>query len=230
MLSVNLNTVRQEIAAALERSRRSGERVRLVAVTKTVGPKEIAAAAALGLQDFGENRLQEAVPKLRQFPDLRWHFIGHLQSNKAGEVLAGFSLIHSLDRLSLARALQRRAERQDLEAHCLLQLNISGEKSKSGLGEAELPDFLEALSDFPRIRVAGLMTIAPWCEDPEEVRPIFRRLRELQQLHRRPGLALSELSMGMTGDYIVAVEEGATMVRIGSALFGARPAAPQRKK
>lgn len=223
MLEGNLKTVRREIAAALERAGRAGEEVRLVAVTKTVGPDEIGAAAALGLRDFGENRLQEAVPKLRLFPRLRWHFIGHLQSNKAGDVLTGFSLIHSLDRFSLVRELQRRAERLDREARCLVQLNISGEKSKQGLTEGELPDFLDALNDFPRVRVEGLMTMAPWSEDPEEARPVFRRLRELQQLHRCPGMELTELSMGMTGDYIVAVEEGATMVRIGSALFGARP-------
>ena len=225
MLEGNLKTVRREIAAALERAGRAGEEVRLVAVTKTVGPDEIGAAAALGLRDFGENRLQEAVPKLRLFPGLRWHFIGHLQSNKAKDVLAGFTLIHSLDRLSLVRALQRRAEQLDREARCLLQLNISGEESKFGLSEAELPDFLDVLNDYPRIRVEGLMTMAPWGEDSAGARPIFRRLRELQQQHRRPGLELAELSMGMTGDYIVAVEEGATIVRIGSALFGPRPAA-----
>lgn len=224
MLADNLGMVRKEIDAALERSGRRGATVRLVAVSKTVGPDQVSAAAALGLRDFGENRFQEARPKLQLFPDLRWHFIGHLQSNKAGEVLAGFTLIHSLDRIRLARRLQSQAERLDREARCLVQLNISGEKSKSGLAENELSDFLEAMADLPRVRVAGLMTMAPLGEDPERARPLFRRLRELQETHARPGLELRELSMGMTNDYIVAVEEGATMVRIGTALFGSRTA------
>lgn len=223
MLAENLKVVQKEIVAALSRAGRSGEKVRLVTVTKTVGPEQIREAVALGLRDFGENRLQEAKPKLQLFPELRWHFIGHLQTNKVKDVLAGFNLIHSLDRFSLARELQRRAERLDMEARCLLQLNISGEKSKFGLAANELPDFLDALRDFTRIKVEGLMTMAPWSDDPEEARPVFRRLRELQQTHARPGMKLRELSMGMTNDYTVAVEEGATMVRIGTALFGARP-------
>lgn len=223
MLAENLKVIRKEIAAALDRAGRTGEKVRLVAVTKTVGSDQVREAVALGLRDFGENRLQEARPKLQLFPNLRWHFIGHLQTNKAKDVLASFDLIHSLDRYSLARTLQRRAERLDTEARCLLQLNISGEKSKSGLAAGELPDFLDALRDFNRIKVEGLMTMAPWSVDPEEARPVFRRLRELQQAHARPGMELKELSMGMTNDYTVAVEEGATMVRLGTALFGARP-------
>lgn len=228
MLADNLGKIHREIDAALERSGRRGEKVRLVAVTKTVGPEQVSAAAALGLRDFGENRFQEARHKLQLFPGLRWHFIGHLQTNKAGEVLAGFTLIHSLDRIRLARRLQSRAERSGREARCLVQVNISGEKSKFGLSEKELPDFLEAMRDFPRVRVEGLMTMAPRVEDPEEVRPLFRRLRELRRSCARPGLELRELSMGMTSDYVVAVEEGATIVRIGTALFGARTMQSER--
>ncbi len=222
MLEKNLRHIQEEIAAAARRAGRFPAEVRLVAVTKTVGPDKIRQAAALGLRDFRENRLQEARPKLQLFPELRWHFIGHLQTNKVKEVLNSFTLIHSLDRYSLAQELQRRAEQLDREARCLVQVNISGEKSKFGLSEAELPDFLEAMREFPRIKIEGLMTMAPYCDDPEEARPVFRRLRELQREWARPGMELKELSMGMSNDYIVAVEEGATLVRIGTALFGER--------
>ncbi len=222
MLVNNLHEIQKNIAAAAQRAGRSPSEIALVAVTKTVGPDEIRRAAALGLRDFGENRLQEANPKLQLFPGLRWHFIGHLQTNKVKEVLKAFCLIHSLDRLSLARELQRRSEHLDREARCLVQLNISGEKSKFGLAEAELGDFLEAMRDFPRIRIEGLMTMAPYYSDPFEARTIFRSLRRLQKIHARPGMELKELSMGMTNDYIVAVEEGATLLRIGTALFGER--------
>ena len=132
MISDNLQEIRKVISASAQRAGRSPSEIRMVAVTKTVGPDEIRKASALGLRDFGENRLQQAKPKLELFPGLHWHFIGHLQTNKAREVLASFCLIHSLDRLSLAAALQRRAEQLDLTAHCLVQLNISGEKSKYG--------------------------------------------------------------------------------------------------
>ncbi len=222
MISDNLQEIRKVISASAQRAGRSPSEIRMVAVTKTVGPDEIRKASALGLRDFGENRLQQAKPKLELFPGLHWHFIGHLQTNKAREVLASFCLIHSLDRLSLAAALQRRAEQLDLTAHCLVQLNISGEKSKYGLSGEELADFLEAMRDFPRVRIEGLMTMAPYHADPAETRPVFRRLRELQEIHARPGMELKELSMGMTNDYAVAVEEGATLLRIGTALFGER--------
>ena len=222
MISNNLQEIRKVISASVQRAGRSPQEIRMVAVTKTVGPDEIREAAALGLCDFGENRLQEAKPKVESFPDLNWHFIGHLQTNKAREVLAAFSLIHSLDRFSLAAALQRRAEQLDLTARCLVQLNISGEKSKYGLAEAELADFLEALRDFSRVQIEGFMTMAPFHADPAETRPVFRRLRELQKVHARPGMELKTLSMGMTNDYAVAVEEGATLLRIGTALFGER--------
>ncbi len=222
MISNNLQDIRKVVSEAAQRAGRSASEIRMVAVTKTVGPDEIREASALGLRDFGENRLQEAKPKLALFPGLNWHFIGHLQTNKARDVLVSFSLIHSLDRFPLAAALQRRAEQLDLTAHCLVQLNISGEKSKYGLSEDEFPDFLEAVRELPRVRIKGLMTMAPYHADPGETRPVFRRLKELQKAHARPGMELKELSMGMTGDYAVAVEEGATLLRIGTALFGER--------
>jgi len=222
MLEQNLQRVRKEISAAARRSGRDPGDVRLVAVTKTVGVESVRQAAVLGLKDFGENRLQEAREKVAAFSELCWHFIGPLQSNKAKEVITHFTLIHSLDRFSLAEELQRCGERLDLEIAALVQVNIAGEDSKSGLDPSDLPDFLEALRRMPRIKVEGLMTMAPWVDDPEEVRPVFRRLKELRRKYRSPEMDLPHLSMGMTGDFSVAVEEGATMVRIGSALFGPR--------
>lgn len=219
MLAENLNRLRAEIDAAAARSGRPPGSVKLVAVTKTVGVVEVRRAAALGLRDFGENRVQEARDKVRECPELRWHFIGHLQTNKVKEVLRDFSLIHSLDRFSLAEALQNWGDNLDKDAAALVQVSVSGERSKSGLDPVELPDFLAALRDLPRIKVEGLMTMAPWTALPEEVRPVFRRLRELQLAHSRPERELKHLSMGMTNDFKVAVEEGATMVRIGTALF-----------
>jgi PLP dependent protein len=224
MLDENLKRIREDIAAAAGRVGRDPGEVRLVAVTKTVGVDEVRRAAALGLNDFGENRLQEARDKVCAFPQLRWHFIGHLQTNKVKDVLANFSLIHSLDRFSLAEALQHWGEKLNRTAAVLIQVNVSGEESKYGLNPTELPDFLVSLREMPRITVEGLMTMAPWVDNAEEVRPFFRRLRELQQAHRRPEMLLPHLSMGMTGDFAVAVEEGATMVRIGTALFGPRQA------
>lgn len=224
MLDENLQRIRKEIKDAARRAGRDPKEIRLVAVTKTVGVEEVRRAAALGLKDFGENRLQEARDKLLTFPQLRWHFIGHLQTNKVKEILTDFTLIHSLDRFSLAEALQHWGDKLNRKAAALVQVNVSGEESKYGLDPSELPDFLAALREMPQIAVEGLMTMAPWVEDPEEVRPVFQRLRELQQAHRRPEMMLPHLSMGMTGDFAVAIEEGATMVRIGTALFGPRKA------
>ncbi len=222
VLSDNLKSLQAEIAAAARKAGRDPQEVLLLAVTKTVGIEDVRRAAALGLQDFGENRLQEAAQKLQAFSDLRWHFIGHLQTNKVKQVLESFSLIHSLDRLTLAKELQRWGDRLEKEIEALIQVNVSGEDSKFGLEPSQLPDFLLEISELPRIKVKGLMTMAPWVEDPEEVRPLFRQLRELRQANARPCLPLHQLSMGMTNDYAIAVEEGATIVRIGSALFGPR--------
>lgn len=220
-LAANLERVRGEIAAAARRAGRDPETVRLVAVTKTVGPEEVARATGLGLQDFGENRVQEAREKILAHPDLTWHFIGHLQTNKVREVLQGFSLLQSLDRLTLAEELQKQAERSGRLVEVLVQVNVSGEKSKHGLPPGELPRFLAALQAFPRLLVCGLMTMAPLEAEPADTRPVFRALRELRDRSARPGLELTELSMGMSNDFTVAIEEGATMIRVGSALFHA---------
>ncbi len=219
MISENYRRIKDNVAKAAFSSGRSPEEIRLVAVTKTVGLEEVRQSIGLGMVDFGENRLQEALPKFQEFPQANWHFIGHLQSNKANAVLRHCSFIHSLDRLSLARAIQRSCERLNKPANCLVQVNISGEESKFGLAPGELPAFLAALEGYSRIKVLGLMAMAPQVGDPEQTRPYFRRMRELQQNCATPQVALSELSMGMSGDYLVAVEEGATMIRVGSALF-----------
>ncbi len=219
MLEENYKTLLKKIAEAAGRSGRKPEEVRLIAVSKTVGIEEVRRAAALGITDFGENRVQEAAVKVEKIPEVRWHFIGHLQTNKVKAVLPSYILIHSLDRLSLAKELQRCAERFDLTAAVLIQVNVSGEQSKFGLAPEELPAFLKKTDAFDRLKVFGLMTMAPFTSDPEETRPYFRKLRLLRDENETAARKLPELSMGMTNDYSVAVEEGATMVRIGSALF-----------
>ncbi len=219
MLADNYNRILRNIDAAAKRSGRDPREVQLIAVTKYVGLTEIKEAVKLGLKDFGENRVQEAAQKVEKFPDLNWHFIGHLQSNKAKDVLPCYSMIHSLDRLSLAEALQRCGDRFDLKADVLVQVNTSGEKSKFGLAPEELPGFLEKVKSLKRLQVRGLMTMAPFYEDPETVRPFFRELRRLRDQNSSIDYNLEHLSMGMTNDYLVAIEEGATIIRVGSALF-----------
>lgn len=212
--------IKLQIAEAALRSGRDPGAVKLIAVTKTVGIEMVRRAATLGIEDFGENRVQDAAEKVAALPSLRWHFIGHLQSNKVKEVLPAYVLIHSLDRLSLAEALQEQAKKVGRPAEVLIQVNVSGEHSKFGLAPVELPAFLEKIGVFDQVIVKGLMTMAPYLDEPEETRSYFRQLRLLRDANQKEGLTLAELSMGMTNDYIVAVEEGATMVRIGSALFG----------
>ncbi len=219
MLAENYKDVMNTITDAARRAGRDPAAIKLIAVTKTVGVSVVENAAALGMRDFGENRVQDAALKVEKFPEFNWHFIGHLQSNKVKSVLPAYSLIHSLDRDSLAAALQERAEQLDITINALVQVNVSGEDSKFGLSPARLPAFLLKLYSYERIKVKGLMTMAPFVDDPEETRPHFRHLRQLRDENVRPGMELEELSMGMTNDYEVAVEEGATMVRIGSALF-----------
>jgi hypothetical protein len=214
----NIREVERRIAQAAERAGRSPEEITIVAVTKGVAPQAIEAALKAGIRHIGENRVQEAKEKIALLSALElhptWHMVGHLQTNKAKTAMEIFDIIHSVDSLRLAEALSHRAQNT---LPVLLQVNISGEGTKSGLSTAELPKALEEVARLPRLEVKGLMTIAPLMNDPEEVRPIFRRLREL-----RDSLGLEHLSMGMTDDFEVAVEEGATMVRIGRAIFGER--------
>ncbi len=219
MLADNYKKLLGNIEAAAARAGREPQDIQLVAVTKYVGLDEVKEAAKVGIKDFGENRVQEADEKIKQFPELKWHFIGHLQSNKAKDVLPNYVLIHSLDRLSLAKALQRCGERFELTANVLVQVNTSGEESKFGLAPGQLPGFLKEIKSYDRLKVRGLMTMAPFYDNPEETRPCFRELARLRDQCRNSDYELEQLSMGMTNDYIVAIEEGATIIRVGSALF-----------
>ncbi len=197
--------------------------VRIVAVTKTHGPEAVRAAVAAGLTDIGENRVQEAMEKQEALAGIRadWHLIGTLQRNKARHAVGRFALIHSVDRLDLAAELDRRAAEGDRQA-VLVQVNCSDEPQKGGVEPGGLPALLEAVGRFARIEVRGLMTMSALTDDVAEQRRAFRRLRELRDAGERAGHRLPELSMGMSGDFAVAVEEGATMIRIGTLLFGER--------
>jgi pyridoxal phosphate enzyme (YggS family) len=220
-IKANVDTVRRRIEYACQRAGRSPAEITLVAVTKTVDPPAVAAAFAAGIRHFGENRVQEAVTKIEQLaaltPHPTWHMVGHLQTNKAKKAVEIFDVIESVDSLRLAEALSQRTPKT---LPILLEVNVAGEASKSGFAIDEVVPALEAISGLPNIAIKGLMTIAPLADDPEEVRPVFHKLRSL-----RDSLGLEHLSMGMTDDFEVAIEEGATMVRIGRAIFGERPTA-----
>jgi pyridoxal phosphate enzyme (YggS family) len=199
--------------------------VTLLAVTKTHPPELVAEAAKLGLTLFGENKVQEAKPKIPLCPArLRWHMIGHLQSNKCRDAVELFELIQSVDSLPLAEELNKRAEQAAKTVPILLEVNIVGEASKFGYKPEQLLLDLEKLNALPRLEIHGLMTVPPYSPLPEKVRPVFRRLGELrEQCQQALGAPLPHLSMGMSGDFEVAIEEGATIVRVGTALFGERP-------
>jgi pyridoxal phosphate enzyme (YggS family) len=229
-LSGRLAGVRERISAAARRSDRAPDAVRLVAVTKTVPPDVVAQVVALGVRDLGENRVQEADRKIQEVgrtaPDgapLNWHLIGHLQRNKAGRAVELFDRIHGVDGLEVAEALSRRAASAERRLRILIEVNVSGEASKFGVAPEALPELLESVAALDGLELEGLMTVGPPVREPGESRPHFARLRTLRdaaevRLHRK----LPELSMGMSGDFEVAVEEGATLVRVGTALFGAR--------
>ncbi len=220
LLAENYRKVKTELESAARKAGRSPDEIKLIAVTKSASLEDIKQAAGLGITEFGANRVQEEADKVKSLGDVNWHFIGHLQRNKVKYVMPVYSTVQSLDRLSLARELQRCAEKFEREITVLVQVNISGEESKFGLRPEEVGPFLDQAAAFDRLKIKGLMAMAPFVDDPEEARCYFRRLRELRDECAAPGLELPELSMGMTNDYTVAVEEGATMVRIGGALFG----------
>jgi PLP dependent protein len=223
-ISDNILSVRQRIGAAAERSSRDPSSVKLVAVTKTVDLEDMEQALATQVEEFGENRVQELLRKYPHFAaKINWHLIGHLQSNKVKQVLGKAQLIHSLDRLSLAREISRTAQELQLIVPLLVQVNISGEESKYGLSTVEVNDFLAEIHAYPGINIKGLMTMAPLVPHQEEARPVFKGLATLAEDIKRqnfPGVTMNILSMGMTNDFEVAVEEGANLVRVGSAIFG----------
>lgn len=220
-----LARINEQIAATTARCGRSPESIRLVAVTKTHSVETILHAIDAGLVDLGENRVQEALPKLAALAGrpVRWHLIGHLQSNKVKQVVGRFAWLHGIDQVRLAQEVGRRSVERGIVQPVLLEVNVSGETTKYGFSPQELLENAGVLAEIPGIRIDGLMTMAPNVEDAERVRPVFAQLRELAvRLHslRLPGLRMQELSMGMSNDYPVAIEEGATMIRLGTALFG----------
>ena len=215
----NLERVRERLARAAERAGRRPADVLLIAVSKTVEVERIRAAVAAGVVALGENRVQEAKGKVAELGRAAaWHLIGHLQTNKAKDAVELFDVIHSLDRVELARELERRAAARGQVVEALLQVNVAAEASKGGVGPDAVGETLDLVGKLSHVRVRGLMTIPPEVERAEDARPWFRRLRELGERH-----GLRELSMGMSHDFEVAVEEGATMIRVGTAIFGPRP-------
>jgi hypothetical protein len=223
-LAANIDNVKQRIAAACARAGRDPSSVTLLAVTKTRPPEIVNEATRLGLSMFGENKVQEAKNKIPMCPGrLSWHMIGHLQTNKARDAVDLFSMIQSVDSLHLAEEINKRAQQASKTMPILLEVNIVGEASKFGYKPEQLLADSKQLNSFPRLEIHGLMTVPPWTPLPERVRPVFRRLRELKiECERILDAPLPQLSMGMTGDFEVAIEEGATLVRIGTALFGER--------
>jgi PLP dependent protein len=223
-IAARLQEVRAAIAAAAHKVGRDPAAVRLVAVSKTVDLERLRAAIAAGQDLFGENYLQEAADKIAALGrEVGWHLVGSLQTNKAKGAVELFDLIHAVDRGKLARALSEAAARLGKIQDVLLQVNQGGEATKSGVTPAAAPALLQEIARLPHLRVLGLMTMPPWFPDPEQARPYFRALRELRErLRDLSGLPLDELSMGMSDDFPVAVEEGATLVRVGTAIFGQR--------
>ena len=219
--------IQGRIAAAAEQAGRSPDEIRLVAVTKTKPVDSVRKALDRGLILFGENYIQESREKVSALSETgaQWHFIGHLQSNKAKYAVKLFDLIHSVDSLKLARELNKQAAKIDKVQPVLVQVNISAEATKSGTSSTEAVDLVTAISELPNLSLQGLMTMPPFFDDPERARPYFRELRQLRDHIRSleiDGVSMQELSMGMTGDFEAAIAEGATLVRIGTAIFGER--------
>jgi pyridoxal phosphate enzyme (YggS family) len=223
----NIRQVREIIAAAAGRSRRSPSAIRLMAVTKTVRDDRIVEAVLAGADIIGENYVQEAKRKLEMMGKSgEWHMIGRLQTNKAKYAVRLFDMIHSVDRQELAVEIDRQARAAGLVMKILIEVNVAGEATKSGVPIADAIKLVRAVAPLPNLSVRGLMTMPPWFDDPEEARPFFRALRELRdriETEGIPHVEMRELSMGMSGDYAVAIEEGATIVRIGRGIFGERP-------
>lgn len=225
-LCARREAILERVAAAAARSGRRAADITLLAVSKYQPAQAIAALAACGQTCFAENYIQEALEKVEELHEykINWHFTGHLQTNKARFAVGPFRLVHTVDSFKLAQALHNRATAQGLRQDVLLQVNVGDESQKAGAAPEDLPELAENVAGLSGIAVRGLMCLPPWEEDPEAVRPHFARLRQLKEdVERRMGAVLPELSMGMTHDFEQAVEEGATIVRIGTALFGPRP-------
>lgn len=226
LIASNLDDVRARIEAACARSGRDPKEVTLIAVSKTKPLEDLKDAYEAGSRDFGENKVQEIVSKAPEMPeDARFHMIGHLQRNKVKQVLKHVVMIHSVDSVSLAEQIQEEAAKEGLHVDVLLEVNVAKEESKFGFTPEEVEAAVQVIKDFPNIHICGLMTIAPFVENPEENRPVFQKLYQLAvdiKSKNIDNVTMGVLSMGMTGDYEVAVEEGATMIRVGTGIFGAR--------
>jgi pyridoxal phosphate enzyme (YggS family) len=236
-ISANFENLKIRVNDAAERVGRDFEEIQIVAITKTHPPGVVREAYTLGMRDFGENRVLEALEKqshLQDLTDIRWHMVGHIQSRKASEVPGHFQIVHSIDRMKIARYLDKYAQQKGMKLPVFLECNVSGEQSKYGW---ELSDRgvwegvakeLRNLFDMGNLEVRGLMTMAPWVQDDDIIRATFKQLRTLRDfLQDELDVSLPELSMGMTDDFEIAVEEGATMLRIGRAIFGPRQTTPQ---
>ncbi len=229
MMSViedSIREIREKIAEAALRSGREPSEVRLMAVTKTVDDDRIREAIDAGVDLMGENYIQEAKRKIEKMDaDVKWHMIGHLQSNKAKYAVRLFDMVHSVDRMALAVELDKRSAVAGCVTDILVEVNVSGEESKNGISPDEAPDLIRQISLLDNLLIRGLMTMPPWFDDPDDARPFFVALRELRDkiiAEDIKGVEMRELSMGMSGDYVVAIEEGSTIVRLGTAIFGAR--------
>ena len=226
MISENLEYVRRNIEDACRRVGRLPEEVTLITVSKTHPVPMLKEAYQAGARDFGENKVQELVDKLPQLPeDIKWHMIGHLQRNKVKYIIGRTELIHSVDSFRLAEVINSEALKKRITADILIEVNIAEEDSKFGVSLIEAPELIEEIAKLPGVRIKGLMTIAPYTENPEENRVIFRKLKQLCvdiTAKNIDNVSMNVLSMGMTGDYVVAVEEGATCVRVGTGIFGQR--------
>lgn len=227
MLKENLEEVEEKIAKACEHAGRAREEVTLIAVSKTKPVEMLQEIYDEGIRDFGENKVQELTEKYEVMPkDMKWHMIGHLQRNKVKYIVDKVTLIHSVDSLRLAETISREAEKKGVTVPILIEVNIAGEETKFGLSsKEEVISLTEQIAALPNLSVKGLMTVAPPAEDPEENRPFFREIRQLSvdiTNKNIDNVSMEILSMGMTNDYTVAIEEGATMVRVGTGIFGAR--------
>lgn len=222
----NLNHVKEEINEACKRAGRDPKEVTLIAVSKTKPIEDLRAAYAAGARDFGENKVQELTGKIEEMPaDIRWHMIGHLQRNKVKYIAGKVSLIHSVDSYRLAEEINIQAKKNNCTIPILIEVNYAKENSKFGIAPEETKELVQEISELENVKIKGLMTIAPFVEDSEENREIFRGMKELSVDIARENIdnvEMEVLSMGMTNDYIVAVEEGSTMVRVGTGIFGAR--------
>ncbi len=226
MLSENLRDVEKKIEEACRRSGRDPKEVTLIAVSKTKPVEMLQEIYDAGARNFGENKVQEIMDKYDHLPqDIHWHMIGHLQRNKVKYIVDKVKMIHSVDSLRLAQTIDKEAQKKNVTVPILIEVNVAEEDSKFGLSLEEVTALVEEIAKLPNVRVCGLMTVAPFVEDPEENREVFRSLKKLSvdiAAKNINNVTMSVLSMGMTNDYEIAVEEGATMVRVGTAIFGAR--------